>query len=41
MLRTHVEDELLDLALFDLDGRELKGGPVLELPPLDLGGCYS
>jgi len=28
MLRAHVEDELLDLALFDLDRRELVGGRV-------------
>jgi len=40
MLRAHVEDELLDLALFDLDRRERVGGGVLELPPLGIGGGY-
>jgi hypothetical protein len=40
MLRAHVEDELLDLSLFDLDRRESVGGRVLKLAPLDLSGGY-
>jgi hypothetical protein len=41
MLRTHVENELLDLALFDLDRREGVVGRVLDSPPRGLGGGYS
>src|SRR5205823_1336999 len=47
MLRAHVEDELLDLALFDLDRRERVIARVRRLaprralpPPLDVGGGY-
>jgi hypothetical protein len=40
MLWTHVEDELLDLALFDIDRREPIGGRVLKFAPLDLSGGY-
>src|SRR5438045_9559790 len=40
MLRAHVEDELLDLALFDLDRRERVVGRVFEWPPLDIGSGY-
>jgi hypothetical protein len=40
MLGAHVEDELLDLALFDLDRREAVGGRVLEFALLDLSGGY-
>jgi hypothetical protein len=40
MLRAQVEDELLDLALFDRDRRERVSGGVLEFPPLDLFGGY-
>jgi len=48
MLRAHVEDELLDLALFDLDRRECEVGRVwrfapggaLPAPALDVGGGY-
>jgi hypothetical protein len=48
MLRAHVEDELLDLALFDLDDRELiarspcpVGDPSPVDPPApDVGGGY-
>jgi len=48
MLRAHVEDELLDLALFELDRRERVVGRVwrfaprgsLPAPALDVGGGY-
>jgi hypothetical protein len=48
MLRAHVENELLDLALFDLDDRELiarspcpVGDPSpVDLPAPDVGGGY-
>jgi hypothetical protein len=40
MLRAHVEDELLDLALFDLDRRERISGGIPEFPPLDFFGGY-
>src|SRR5207249_10878625 len=47
MLRAHVEDELLDLALFDLDRRERVIARVRRLaprralpPPLDVSGGY-
>jgi len=33
MLRAHVEDELLDLALFDLDRRERVVGRVWRFAP--------
>jgi len=38
MLGAHVEDELLDLALFGLDDREGVTSRLLDLPPLDIGG---
>jgi hypothetical protein len=41
MLRPHVEDELLDLALFDLDDRERVVGRVLDSLPLDIGSGYD
>jgi hypothetical protein len=40
VLRTHVENELLDLALFDLDRRQGVSGRVCERPPLDPAGGY-
>jgi len=46
MLRAHVQDELLDLALFDLDrrerviGRVRRRAPRKPTPPLDVGGGY-
>jgi hypothetical protein len=41
MLRAHVEDELLDLALFDLDRRQRVAGRVFGLAPLDVSGGYD
>jgi hypothetical protein len=40
MLGSHVEDELLDLALFDFDDRERVVGRVLGSLVLDIGGGY-
>jgi hypothetical protein len=40
MLRAQVEDELLDLALFDRDRRKRIRGRILQLAPLDLFGGY-
>jgi hypothetical protein len=37
VLRAHVEDELLDLALFGVDGWELVSGGLANLPELGVG----
>src|SRR5439155_14988711 len=41
MLRPHVEDELLDLALFGLDRRERVAGGFRDLATLRVGGGYG
>jgi hypothetical protein len=41
MLGAHVENDPLDLALFDLDRGERISRGILELPPLDLFGGYD
>src|SRR5205809_7560956 len=41
MLRPHVEDELLDLALFGLDRRKRVAGGVRDLATLRVGGGYG
>jgi hypothetical protein len=40
MLRAHVEDEFLNLALFDLDRRERVIGRVFDSLSLEIGGGY-
>jgi hypothetical protein len=40
VLRSHVEDELLDLAFFGDDRREPVAGAFFDLPVLDVGGGY-